>query len=274
MWLKFGCQTGAGWAPMAGSSPVRATIILLREPHALALGAGGRRWCGSGAGRRPRLACAASAALPAAKARGGLDEVTEFETDVLAGFVLARAAAGLADKTIRSDVGHVEQIRSWFGCPLWEMTPPDGDVYFGQVLRRAAPATRSSRAQALKTYFLFLDLRHKVEIHNLTGHVLACPVDEMNRPRGQPALRCVSRRARPRSTCCLPGGVAGWQRAASLPPPRVTTRSHIPVETLRRSKWPRNFCHSVSVGTLYSSVGRRSRRRARNARCAWTASSG
>jgi integrase/recombinase XerD len=37
----------------------------------------------------------------------------------------------------------------------------------------------------LKTYFLFLELRHKVEIHQLTGRVVQCPIDEMNRPRGQ-----------------------------------------------------------------------------------------
>ena len=44
-----------------------------------------------------------------------------FETDVLAGFVLARAAAGLSDNTIRSDVLHLEQLRARFGGPLWDM---------------------------------------------------------------------------------------------------------------------------------------------------------
>ena len=48
----------------------------------------------------------------------------------------------------------------------------------------AAGGTRLARAQALKTYFLFLELRHKVEIHQMTGHVVECPVDEVNRPRG------------------------------------------------------------------------------------------
>ena len=46
-----------------------------------------------------------------------------------------------------------------------------------------------------------------------------------------------------------------------------TARPQIPVETLRRSKWPRNSCHSASVGTRCSSVGRMARRRDRNARC-------
>ena len=32
-------------------------------------------------------------------------------------------------------------------------------------------------------YFQFLELRHQVEIYNLTGRVAECPLDEMNRPR-------------------------------------------------------------------------------------------
>jgi hypothetical protein len=31
---------------------------------------------------------------------------------------------------------------------------------------------------------MFLELRHKTTIYQLTGHVAECPVDEMNRPRG------------------------------------------------------------------------------------------
>jgi integrase/recombinase XerD len=36
------------------------------------------------------------------------EELTDFETDVLAGFVLARASAGLVDSTIRNDTNHLE----------------------------------------------------------------------------------------------------------------------------------------------------------------------
>jgi site-specific recombinase XerD len=46
-----------------------------------------------------------------------------------------------------------------------------------------------ARAQALTTYFAFLELRHKVELHALTGLVVECPVDEMNRPRGRKDAR-------------------------------------------------------------------------------------
>jgi integrase len=110
------------------------------------------------------------------------EDLADFETDVLAGFVLARASAGLADSTIRNDTGHLQLIRDWFGRPLWEMEPGDADAYFGRVLRDARPSTRAGRAAALTVFFQFLELRHKVELHNLTGRVIECPLDEMNWP--------------------------------------------------------------------------------------------
>jgi len=75
------------------------------------------------------------------------------------GFVLARAAAGLSDGTIASDVLHLEQVRAWFGRPLWDMEAPDADAYFGKVCatpprapgcrgpRRSRPTSCSSLSQ-------------------------------------------------------------------------------------------------------------------------------
>lgn len=117
------------------------------------------------------------------------EELAGFETDVLAGFVLARASAGLTDGTIRGDVGSLEQLRAWFDRPLWEMEPADADAYFGRVLRGSPSGTRLARAAALVTYFEFVGLRHRAEIHALTGRVVACPIDEMNRPRGSKDAR-------------------------------------------------------------------------------------
>lgn len=93
------------------------------------------------------------------------EDLAGLETDVLAGFVLARAAAGLSDGTIASDVVHLEQVRAWFGRPLWEMEPADADVYFGTVLREVAKGTRLSRAQALKTFFVFLSIDRTMGRH-------------------------------------------------------------------------------------------------------------
>jgi len=52
--------------------------------------------------------------LRVARPPAAADEVAAFETDVLAGFVLARAAAGLSDGTIASDV-----IASGAGSEPW-----------------------------------------------------------------------------------------------------------------------------------------------------------
>ena len=153
----------------------------------------------------------------------GPEEIEAFETDVPAGFVLARASAGLTDSTIRNDAGHLDLIREWLGRPLWEMQPEDADAYFGRALRDARPSTRTGRAAALTVYFQFLELRHRAEIYNLTGRVPECPLDEVNRPRAsvEPQLRV--HRQRPRSTGCSPGGGRNWGPAGSSPRPPATT---------------------------------------------------
>ena len=81
--------------------------------------------------------------LRVARAPVTAEDLAALQTDVLAGFVLARAAAGLSDGTIASDVLHLEQVRAWFGRPLWDMEPADADAYFGKVLRDTAKGTGS-----------------------------------------------------------------------------------------------------------------------------------
>jgi DNA-binding SARP family transcriptional activator len=75
------------------------------------------------------------------------------------------------------------------------------------MMRETAKGTRLSRAQALKTYFLFLEMRHKVEINNMTGWVVECPIDELNRPRGgaEAMLRI------PRTDAEIDALFAGWR---------------------------------------------------------------
>ena len=89
------------------------------------------------------------------------------------------------------------KVRTWLGKPLWDMLPADADSYFGTVLRAVPIPTRLARAQALKTPISsFLEpLWHKIEIHNLTGRVVECPIDEINRrPRPAPPGRRVRTR--------------------------------------------------------------------------------
>ena len=105
-------------------------------------------------GEGPGLSLAIVRDLREVRPAAGPDELVALETDVLAGFVLARAAAGLADSTISGDVVHLEQVHAWFGRPLWEMEPADADAYFGKVLRSSAKGTRLGRSQSLKTLWV------------------------------------------------------------------------------------------------------------------------
>ena len=56
----------------------------------------------------------------------------------LAGFVLARASAGLADSHYPQRHRAPGADPGWFGRPLWEMRPEDADA---QVPDRLLPAT-------------------------------------------------------------------------------------------------------------------------------------
>lgn len=134
------------------------------------------------------------------------DELADFETDVLAGFVLARASAGLVDSTVRNDTNHLELIRDWFGYPLWEMQPADADAYFGKVLRNANPSTRTGRAAALTVYFQFLELRHKVELHNPPAASSSARSMRSTGQGHQWTRSCAFRRPPTRSSICSPGG--------------------------------------------------------------------
>ena len=115
------------------------------------------------------------------RAPSSAEEIEAFETDVLAGFVLARASAGLADSTIRNDAGHLDLIREWLAASV-------GDAAGGRRRLLRPGAAEREAVDAHRTgggaggFFQFLELRHKAEIYNLTGRVAECPLDEMNRP--------------------------------------------------------------------------------------------
>ncbi len=153
-------------------------------------------------------------------------EIAGFEQDLLAEYVLARASAGVVDRTIRGEVDAVAEVRRWFGRPLWEMQPQDLDRFFGGDQRSLAAGTKVRKAKAIAVYFEFLELRHRPAIHAATGHLVASPVDELNRPRSGPG-----------AYVRVPPPAAGLERffsrwrddlggAASTRLPRATTPRH------------------------------------------------
>jgi site-specific recombinase XerD len=117
------------------------------------------------------------------------EQIADFEQDLLSEYVLARASAGVADRTIAGEVEVVTELRRWFGRPLWQMQPQDLDRFLGRDQRAMATGTRVRKAQAIAVYFAFLELRHRPEIHAATGYLVASPVDEMNRPKAGRGMR-------------------------------------------------------------------------------------
>jgi len=111
------------------------------------------------------------------------DEAAAYQEHLLAEYVLARLAHGVADGTIRGEIAAVEQFLDWAGVPVWEIEPAHADRFLGQAQRHQAAGTRRGKAGAIDLFFRFLEARYRGEIHELTGRVVASPVDACNRPR-------------------------------------------------------------------------------------------
>jgi integrase len=69
------------------------------------------------------------------------------------------------------------------GVWVWEVEPAHADRFLGQDQRHAAPETRRGKAGAIDLFFRFLEVRYRGEIHELTGRLVASPIDACNRPR-------------------------------------------------------------------------------------------
>jgi integrase/recombinase XerD len=97
--------------------------------------------------------------------------------------VLARLAHGVADGTIRGEIGAVEQFLEHAGVFAWEVEPAHADRFLGRAQRHQAVGTRRGRAKAVDLFFRFLEARYRGEICELTGRVVVSPVDDCSRPR-------------------------------------------------------------------------------------------
>jgi site-specific recombinase XerD len=113
----------------------------------------------------------------------GADDAAAYQEHLLAEYVLARLAHGVADSTIRGEVSAVEQFLEHAGVAAWEVEPAHADRFLGQDQRHQAAATRRGKAGAIDSFYSFLEARYRGEIHQLTGRVIASPIDECNRPR-------------------------------------------------------------------------------------------
>jgi len=110
-------------------------------------------------------------------------EAAAYQEHLMAEYVLARLAHGVADGTIRGELTAVEQFLEHAGVFAWQIEPAHADRFLGQHQRHQAPETRRGKAGAIDLFFRFLEARYRGEIHELTGRVVASPIDACNRPR-------------------------------------------------------------------------------------------
>jgi len=110
------------------------------------------------------------------------DDAEEFQENLLAEFVLARAAHGVTDTTVRGDLATVEEFLRWTGKWAWEIEAPHADRFLSEAQRNNSARTRQIKATRIALFYRFLEQRYQGEIHALTGRLLCSPIDAINRP--------------------------------------------------------------------------------------------
>lgn len=110
------------------------------------------------------------------------EDAGAYQEHLIAEYVFARVAHGVLDATIRQDVMAIEEFLAWAEVWAWEVEPKQADRFLGQALRDRAIATRRGKATSIDTFYRFLEVRYRGEIRDLTGRVIASPIDAINRP--------------------------------------------------------------------------------------------
>ncbi|WP_233518264.1 hypothetical protein [Streptomyces corynorhini] len=117
------------------------------------------------------------------------------------------------------------------------MEPVDADGHFGKVPRGSPSGTRLARVQALSRHFLFLELRHKVEIHRMTGRVVT-----------EALVRVLAGRARTIGVAS-PGEIFDTPTSRARSPSTSHSTCPAPAETAER-RWPR--CKAAAERAAWS----------------------
>ena len=114
-----------------------------------------------------------------------VEDVEDFEQEVVDQYALAMAAAGLSDGHVGHTRSAVIEFARWLGGPLWAATCDDADRFLADQRRQGrAVTTRAGKAGALSSFFEFVISRYQGDIHALTGVVVVQPIDEFNRQSG------------------------------------------------------------------------------------------
>lgn len=111
-------------------------------------------------------------------------EREDFEQELIDRYAIASSGSGVQDGTIAQARSVVFAFVRFIGRPLWTATAEDADRFLTHQRKqlRLSHATVRGKALALGGFYDFLLARYQADVHAATGHVLAQPIDEFNRP--------------------------------------------------------------------------------------------
>lgn len=135
-----------------------------------------------------------------------------YQENLLAEFVLARSAHGVADATVRGDVAAVEEFLAFADVWAWEVEPSHADRFLAEGQRDRAVRTRRIKAGRIALFYQFVEHRYQGELAELCGRVVVSPIDAINRPvhTGEFSERV------PPSPAALAGLFAGWREELAV----------------------------------------------------------
>jgi site-specific recombinase XerD len=115
-----------------------------------------------------------------------VEELQDFEQELVDQYALAMVGAGITDGQVASERSVLFSFIAFLGRPVWTAAPADADRFLSQQRkdRQLAHSTVRTKAQTIAQFFEFLMARYQGDIAALTGVVVEQPIDEFNRPAG------------------------------------------------------------------------------------------
>jgi site-specific recombinase XerD len=114
-----------------------------------------------------------------------VQELEDFEQELVDQYALAGVGAGLTDGYVAQERSTLFAFVRFLGRPVWTATVDDGDRFLAYLRKSRGLSHRTvhGRALTLGRFYDFLLTRYQGEVHAKTGAVLEQPIDHFNRPK-------------------------------------------------------------------------------------------
>lgn len=123
------------------------------------------------------MSLAAVRSLDAPRRLATVEQLQEFEQELVDQYALAMVGAGITDGPVASERSTLFNFIAFLARPVWTAAPADADRYLSRLRkeRHLTHATVRSKAQTIAQFFEFLIARYQRDITALTGVVVEQP---------------------------------------------------------------------------------------------------